>query len=163
MKPLPFPVRIAAGLVVVAVERVCDLPRLVVELPVTAVSQALQAPMQVQQKLTELAIKGDRLLGMLRPVEEKPSWATVDQDEPRSRNGASSITELHPTTVPPGELRVDSPEAAVVLNDLPANVPEAGDVPAESVTDELAAEEVIAEATAKRVDPSGLPVLVVLG
>ena len=96
MKPLPFPVRIAAGLVATAVEQARDLPRLVVEFPVTAVSQALQASMRVQQKVTELAIKGDRVLGTLRPVEEKPSWATFDEDEPPSRNGASAVTELRP-------------------------------------------------------------------
>lgn len=96
MKPLPFPVRIAAGLVATAVEQARDLPRLVVEFPVTAVSQALQASMRVQQKVTELAIKGDRVLGTLRPVEDKPSWATFDEDEPPSRNGANTVTELHP-------------------------------------------------------------------
>jgi len=80
MKPLPLPLRIAAGLVVTAVERSRELPRRAVELPVTAVSQALQASMRVQQTITELAIKGDRALGALRPVEEKPSWATFDED-----------------------------------------------------------------------------------
>ncbi|GEL24478.1 hypothetical protein PSU4_34320 [Pseudonocardia sulfidoxydans NBRC 16205] len=89
MKPLPMPVRIAAGLVATAVEQARDLPRLVTELPVTAVSQALQASMRVQQRVTELAIKGDRALGALRPVPETPSWATFDEDEPPSTNGAS--------------------------------------------------------------------------
>jgi hypothetical protein len=93
-KPLPLPLRLAAGLVATAVEQARDLPRLVVEFPVTAVSQALQASMRVQQKVTELAIKGDRALGTLRPVEEKPSWATFDEDESPQRNGRSSVTEL---------------------------------------------------------------------
>ena len=87
MKPLPFPVRIAAGLVAVAVEQARDLPRLVIEFPVTAISQALQAPMRAQQKITELAIKGDRLLGTLYPVEEQPSRATFDEDEPPRPTG----------------------------------------------------------------------------
>ena len=100
MKPLPFPVRIAAGLVATAVEQARDLPRLVIEFPVTAVSQALQASMRVQQRVTELAIKGDRVLGTLRPVEEKPSWATFDEDEPPARNGASTVTELRPAPSP---------------------------------------------------------------
>jgi hypothetical protein len=98
MKPLPLPVRIAAGLVATAVEQARDLPRMVVEFPVTAVSQALQASMRVQQKVTELAIKGDRALGTLRPVEDKPSWATFDDDQPPHRNGASSVTELRPAS-----------------------------------------------------------------
>lgn len=80
MKPLPLPLRIAAGLVVTAVEQARELPRLAVEFPVTAVSQALQTSMRLQQTITELAIKGDRALGSLRPVEEKPSWATFDED-----------------------------------------------------------------------------------
>ncbi|MEQ3551608.1 lipid droplet-associated protein [Pseudonocardia nematodicida] len=82
MSPLPFPVRIAAGLVVTAVEQVRELPRHAVELPVTAVSQALQVSMRLQQTVTELAIKGDRALGTLRPVDDVPSWATFDDDLP---------------------------------------------------------------------------------
>jgi hypothetical protein len=108
MKPLPLPVRIAAGLVATAVDQAKDLPRLVAEFPVTAVSQALQASMRVQQKVTELAIKGDRALGTLRPVEEKPAWATFDdEDELPRRNGASTVTELRPQ--PPTRTPVAKP------------------------------------------------------
>lgn len=85
MSPLPFPVRIAAGLVVTAVEQARELPRHAVELPVTAVSQALQVSMRVQQRITELAIKGDRALGTLRPADDVPSWATFDDDRRRRR------------------------------------------------------------------------------
>jgi hypothetical protein len=87
MSPLPLPVRVAAGLVVTAVEQARELPRLMVEFPVTAVSQALQASMRVQQRVTDLAIKGDRALGVLRPAEDQPSWATFD-DEDIVENGA---------------------------------------------------------------------------
>ncbi|MEJ8280454.1 lipid droplet-associated protein [Pseudonocardia spirodelae] len=80
MSTLPFPVRIAAGLVVTAVEQARELPRHAVELPVTAVSQALQVSMRLQQRITELAIKGDRALGTLRPADDVPSWATFDDD-----------------------------------------------------------------------------------
>ncbi|MGH8964361.1 MAG: lipid droplet-associated protein [Actinomycetes bacterium] len=98
MSPLPLPVRVAAGLVASAVEQARDLPRLVVEFPVTAVSQALQASMRVQQTVTDLAIKGDRALDTLRAVEERPAWATFDDEdeEPASPNGASTVTELRP-------------------------------------------------------------------
>jgi hypothetical protein len=159
MKPLPFPVRIAAGLVATAVEQARDLPRLVVEFPVTAVSQALQASMRVQQKVTELAIKGDRVLGTLRPVEEKPSWATFDEDEPPTPNGASTVTELRPVTRPLDEPRAEPTEAAAVLADLPPVLPTAEDVPADALTDEMAAEEVIAAASGALVDPSEPPAL----
>jgi len=80
MKPLPLPVRLAAGILATAVEQARDLPRQLAELPITAVSQTLQAGMRMQQKVTELAIKGDRALSVLQPVEEKPSWATFDDD-----------------------------------------------------------------------------------
>src|SRR5690349_15092178 len=105
MKPLPFPVRIAAGLVATAVEQARDLPRLALELPVTAVSQALQASMRVQQKVTELAIKGDRVLGVGPPVEDEPAWATFDEDLPprpssRPPAAAATVTPLHPTPEP---------------------------------------------------------------
>jgi len=91
--PLPLPVRVAAGLVATAVEQARDLPRLALELPVTAVSQALQASMRVQQKVTELAIKGDRVLGVGPPIEDEPAWATFDEDPPPRRNGRSAELE----------------------------------------------------------------------
>jgi len=100
MSPLPMPVRIAAGLAATAVEQVRELPRLVVEFPVTAVSQALQASMRVQQKVTELAIKGDRALGSLSQAEESPAWATFDDevDEPLT-NGHAAVTPIKPSVL----------------------------------------------------------------
>jgi hypothetical protein len=96
--PLPLPVRVAAGLVVTAVEQARDLPRLALGLPVTAVSQALQASMRVQQKVTELAIKGDRVLGGAPPVEDEPAWATFDDDVAPRRNGRGASAELASVT-----------------------------------------------------------------
>ena len=65
MKSLPLPVRVAAGLVATAVEETRELPRRLVGLPVTVVSQVLQLTMRVQQQITELAIKGDEALAAL--------------------------------------------------------------------------------------------------
>lgn len=92
MKSLPLPLRIAAGLVATAVEQARDLPRMAAEFPVTAVSQALQASMRMQQRVTELAIKGDQALCALRPVEETPSWATFDEDLDEGREQPSEET-----------------------------------------------------------------------
>jgi hypothetical protein len=99
--PLPLPVRIAAGLVATAVEQARDLPRLALELPVTAVSQALQASMRLQQKVTELAIKGDQVLGVGPPIEDEPAWATFDEDLPPRRNGRSTGPAASAATVTP--------------------------------------------------------------
>lgn len=82
MKPLPLPLRVAAGLAVTAAERARGLPKDLVGLPVTVASQALQFTMRLQQHVTELAIKGDEALSALRPAEEAPSWATFDEDLP---------------------------------------------------------------------------------
>lgn len=80
MKPLPLPLRVAAGLAVSTAERVRELPKQITGFPVTVVSQVLQFSMRVQQHVTELAIKGDDVLSALRPVEDTPSWATFDED-----------------------------------------------------------------------------------
>lgn len=133
MSPLPFPVRIAAGLVVTAVEQARDLPRHAVELPVTAVSQALQVSMRLQQRATELAIKGDRALGTLQTSEDVPSWATFDDDladttdfrlpapEPavtsrtdEARNGSVSALRPARTGIP-----IDRPERPAAASNRP--------------------------------------------
>ncbi len=80
MKPLPLPVRIAAGLAATAVERARLLPQQLAGLPVTVVSEALQLSMRLQQQVTELAIKGDDVLAGMRPPEDEPEWATFDED-----------------------------------------------------------------------------------
>src|SRR5215469_12183107 len=91
MKPLPLPVRVAAGLAVTAVDRARHLPEKLAELPVTMVSQALQLSMRLQQQVTELAIKGDDALSTFRPVEESPKWATFDEDTAENQYDASPM------------------------------------------------------------------------
>lgn len=99
MKPLPLPLRVAAGLAVSTAERVRELPKQITGLPVTVVSQVLQFSMRVQQHVTELAIKGDDALSALRPVENTPSWATFDEDiEPDLSAPASSFDNVTPIT-----------------------------------------------------------------
>ncbi|MDQ4093404.1 MAG: lipid droplet-associated protein [Actinomycetota bacterium] len=91
MSTLPLPVRIAVGLAVTAMEQARKLPEQLSELPVTAASRAVQAAMRVQQRVTELAIKGDEVCAMFQPVQEAPPWARFDEDDapsaPGTRNG----------------------------------------------------------------------------
>ena len=105
--PLPLPVRIAAGLVATAVEQARDLPRLALELPVTAVSQALQASMRVQQKVTELAIKGDQVLGVRPPSRRSRPGRRSTRTSRRRATAASTVTEPRPaaTATVPGARR----------------------------------------------------------
>lgn len=78
----PYPARIAAGLLVTAIEETKKIPALVVTFPMTAVSQTLQAGMRMQQSIAGLAIKGDAALELLfdRPSEQ-PEWARFDDDD----------------------------------------------------------------------------------
>ncbi|HEY3714865.1 MAG TPA: hypothetical protein VGL39_10080 [Jatrophihabitantaceae bacterium] len=81
MSPIPTPVRAALGLVVNAVEAARTLPDRAVELPVLAVSTALQFSLRAQQRYAELTLRGDELLGRLHgPPEDPPSWATFDDE-----------------------------------------------------------------------------------
>ena len=81
MSHVPLPVRVAVGLVVTAVEQARKFPEQLVDLPVTSASRAVQAGMRVQQRVTELAIKGDQVFSLLQPVEDSPPWARFDEDD----------------------------------------------------------------------------------
>ncbi|WP_103348602.1 lipid droplet-associated protein [Amycolatopsis sp. CA-128772] len=118
MKPFPLPLRVAAGLAVSTAERVRELPRQLAGLPVTVVSQVLQASMRVQQHVTELAIKGDSALSSLRPVEDTPSWATFDED------AAPDVPPARPNLAPVA----DVPEPRSEIN---GRVPSAAELEAE--------------------------------
>ncbi|MGH3550666.1 MAG: lipid droplet-associated protein, partial [Pseudonocardiaceae bacterium] len=100
MSHLPLPVRVAVGLALTAVEQARKLPEQLAELPVTAASRAVQAGMRVQQRVTELAIKGDEVFSLFRPVEDTPPWATFDEDEKPQRPEADSATVPAPGSVP---------------------------------------------------------------
>lgn len=78
----PYPARIAAGLIVTALEETRKLPALIVTFPMTAVSQTLQVGMRAQQNIAELAIKGDAALELIfdKPADH-PTWARFDEDE----------------------------------------------------------------------------------
>lgn len=89
-KQLPLPVRVAAGLAVSVAEGARRLPSKLVELPISVVSQALQLSMRMQQQITELAIKGDNALSVLRQAEGTPEWATFDEDTSRAGSFAGS-------------------------------------------------------------------------
>jgi hypothetical protein len=112
MKPLPLPVRVAAGLAVTAVDRARHLPEKLAELPVTMVSQALQLSMRLQQQVTELAIKGDDALATLRPVEESPEWATFDEDAEPADYDASAVRNGVRSRFDATDLDVDLDESA---------------------------------------------------
>lgn len=80
---LPFPVRVAAGILATGIQLVRSLPEELPAIPVALVGNAMRLSMKVQQEITTLATRGDELLGGLvggRP-QESPEWATFDEDK----------------------------------------------------------------------------------
>ncbi len=127
MSHVPLPVRVAMGLAISAVEQARKLPEHLADLPVTAASKAVQAGMRVQQRVTELAIRGDQVLSLLRPVEDTPPWARFDEDgEPprpgtEATAGESGLTERGVPIVPAPGTEVDEADVARAMTPLPTD------------------------------------------
>jgi hypothetical protein len=108
------------GLMVTAVEQACKLPEQLADFPVTAASRAVQVGMRVQQRVTELAIKGDQVFSLFRPVEDTPAWARFDEDDEPQRPGTEA------TAGTTGEFGKANDRAAVVPNPSPNPSPGPG-------------------------------------
>jgi len=79
MPPLPTPLRAALGLVATALDEARHLPDKAIELPMLAVSTALQMSLRAQQRYASLAARGDDLLNRLETTDDPPPWATFDE------------------------------------------------------------------------------------
>jgi hypothetical protein len=83
MATAPYGVRLLVGAATVAVEETMKLPKTILMYPMTLASTAAHLVMRFQQNLAELVIKGDSTLeSLFPPKEEKPEWATFDEDLP---------------------------------------------------------------------------------
>jgi hypothetical protein len=79
MSHIPTPIRAALGLAATAVAEARRLPETLPQLPVAAVSTAMQASLRVQQRIATYAARGDEVISQLRGTSaEPPSWATFD-------------------------------------------------------------------------------------
>jgi hypothetical protein len=76
---LPTPFRAALGVVSLARDAVRQFPDNAIELPMLAVSTALQMSLRAQQRYAELAARGDALLSGQRISDEPPAWASFDE------------------------------------------------------------------------------------
>jgi hypothetical protein len=79
MSSLPAPVRAAIGLAAVVVEEAKTFPDKAIELPMLAVSRALQLSLRAQQQYAALAARGDEILATRQVSDEPPAWATFDE------------------------------------------------------------------------------------
>ncbi|MEB4212005.1 lipid droplet-associated protein [Mycobacterium sp. 94-17] len=90
MGTAPYGVRLLVGAATVAVEETIRLPKSILMYPMTLASQAAHIVMRFQQNLAELAIKGDSTLeSIFPPKDEKPEWATFDEDLDDAIDGGS--------------------------------------------------------------------------
>ena len=88
MPHIPTPIRAALGLAATAVAEARKLPETLPQLPVAAVSTAMQASLRVQQRIATFAARGDEVISQLRGTSaEPPSWATFDDAPPNSAPG----------------------------------------------------------------------------
>lgn len=126
------------GAATVAVEETMRLPKTILMYPMTLASQAAHIVMRFQQNLAELVIKGDSTLeSIFPPKDEKPDWATFDEDLGDDVEGATaalpeggegdrraegrfalySVTDApeaaEPPTTPAGQSKKSVPEPAV--------------------------------------------------
>ena len=76
---LPGPVRACVGLLAVAADETHRLPDRAIELPMLAVSTALQMSLRAQQHYVRLTARGDEVLNRRRASDEPPPWATFDE------------------------------------------------------------------------------------
>ncbi|HWS94076.1 MAG TPA: lipid droplet-associated protein [Mycobacterium sp.] len=89
MATAPYGVRLLVGAATVAVEETMKLPKTILMYPMTLASTAAHLVMRFQQNLAELVIKGDSTLeAIFPPKEEKPEWATFDEDLPEAIEGS---------------------------------------------------------------------------
>ena len=83
MANAPYGIRLLVGAAATAIEETLKLPQTVMNYPVTVASTLAQIVMKVQQDLADLANKGDEALETIFPPrDEKPDWATFDDDLP---------------------------------------------------------------------------------
>ena len=75
---LPGPVRAVVGLIASAADEAKHLPDRAIELPMLAVSTALQMSLRAQQRYARLAARGDDVINRRPTTDEPPAWATFD-------------------------------------------------------------------------------------
>jgi len=94
MPQLPTPIRAALGLAATAVAEARKLPETLPQLPVAAISTAMQTSLRVQQHIATLATRGDEVISQLRGTSnEAPSWATFDDGPEDTRAAFDRVSD----------------------------------------------------------------------
>jgi hypothetical protein len=105
MSTLPGPLRAALGVVATVLDEARALPEKAPELPMTALTTALQYSLRAQQRYADLIVRGDELVGRIRGVpDEAPAWAKFDDDPATEYEAGSGPVSADPPsefTTPP--------------------------------------------------------------
>ncbi len=117
---LPIGIRVAAGLLGTAFDRLSTLPDDLPTIGVTVAGQLLRTSMRVRQEVAELATRGDDLLsGITGRAEEHPAWATFDDEDdtaavpdPQHADvaGTAEASNAEPGTADTSSAEASSPE-----------------------------------------------------
>jgi hypothetical protein len=135
------------GAATVAVEETMKLPKTILMYPMTLASTAAHIVMRFQQNLAELVIKGDATLeAIFPPKEEKPAWATFDEDSPDAADSSAGATAALSPEVGEDDRRAEGRFALYSVSDAPetsdrttgpANQSKKSSVPQPAVAEEL--------------------------
>jgi len=91
MATAPYGIRLLVGVAMTAIEETRKLPQTIVMYPMTLASTIAQMVMKMQQDLAGFAIRGDAALEMVfPPKEEKPDWATFDDEQPEAEKPSAN-------------------------------------------------------------------------
>lgn len=85
---LPFPIRVAAGLVAAGIQTVRRIPEDLPGMGVELAGRVTKATLQLRQQITDLAIRGDELLQSGDEPQEHPAWARFDDEQPTTEQPA---------------------------------------------------------------------------
>ncbi|MEO6885114.1 MAG: hypothetical protein ABI232_02350 [Jatrophihabitantaceae bacterium] len=151
MPSLPSPFRAAIGLAAQALQDAKHLPDKAIELPMLAVSTALQLSLRAQQRYAQLAARGDDVLNHRPTTDEPPPWATFD--DPIRRDDGPVIREVPAAGAMTSGVAEPQPTSSAQTasgNRVPANTFPANTVPAKTVPAEPAPRKTAAAKTAPR-------------
>jgi hypothetical protein len=163
---LPGPVRAVVGLLASAADEAKHLPDRAIELPMLAVSSALQMSLRAQQRYARLAARGDDLINRRTPGAEPPAWATFDDpvsadevraslgdtDPVRIRAASQFLDELLGTSAPPVEAEPEpEPDLPASVTPLPAKKTAATTTGAKKAPAKKDAKRAVAKAATKAV------------
>lgn len=141
MATAPYGIRLLVGAAVTALEETRKLPQTIVMYPMTMASTVAQIVMKVQQDLAGLAIKGDAALETIfPPKDEKPEWATFDEDLPaepqrpsangeRKTEGRFALYSVTEEASGPGRTRTGKPTPATAKKATAKPTPSAAAAP----------------------------------